>query len=60
MKTILTVKHASGEQEVVCPNCGRKMEFHYGHFSEGFSFGEYTQTEYPDTWDCSCGHSEEA
>jgi predicted RNA-binding Zn-ribbon protein involved in translation (DUF1610 family) len=61
MKKIIMVRHADGKEEVVCPNCGGKMEFHYGLFSESLSFGEYCQSESGDTFDClNCGYSEEA
>ena len=55
MKTILTVKHANGEQEAIC-KCGHKMELIDLGESQYIQAGEIVQEDLGYVWRCeSCG-----
>jgi len=45
MKHLLMVKHASGKEEIACPQCGNPMIWREV-LHEKFEAGEYSQTGY--------------
>ena len=56
MKRILTVKHADGTQESICPKCGQVMTLEDGGESLSIDGGNFNQHDNGDYWHCeACG-----